>query len=140
MGSQLKKGQVSQSTRNRMEYSYLALNLFNLLVKANTNAKGMEKKTKKKLSKLDLCKFMAEHNKSFRQLWLNFHPGKSYPKQTKLYEGRTELGKQFYRSNVADSRRSGRLNALDKLFKKTYPGQKQELYYFRNGKKVKIKL
>ena len=136
MGSQLKKGQVSQSTRNRMEYVNLALNLFNLLVKANTNAKGMEKKTKKKLSKLDLCKFMAEHNKSFRQLWLNFHPNKNFPKHM---DGRTELGKKFYRSNVADSRRSGRINAIDKLYKKM-GGKIQKFYYFRNGKKVIIKI
>ena len=102
-----------------------------------TIKKGTSFSINKKLSKLDLCKFMAEHNKSFRQLWLNFHPNKDFPKHM---DGRTELGKRFYRSNVADSRRSGRLNALDKLFKKTYPGQKQELYYFRNGKKVTIEI
>ena len=70
MGSQLKKGQFSQSAINRIRYSYYALDLFSLLVKANTNAKGQQWKTKKKLSKLELCKFMAKHNKSFRQISL----------------------------------------------------------------------
>ena len=121
-------------------YSYYALDLFSILAKANTNAKGKHWKTKKKLSKLELCKFMAEHNKSFRQIWLLTHPGKSYPKQTSHYEGKTELGKQFYRSNVADGRRSGRINKIRKLFEKLAPGRKQKGYYFRDGKKVKIEI
>ena len=70
MGSQLKKGETSQSTQNRVWYSYFGLYVFDLMVKANTNAKGHAWRTKKKLSKLDLCRYMAEHNKSFRGLWL----------------------------------------------------------------------
>ena len=137
MGSRLKKGQWSQSTRNRVEYSYLALHLFDLMVKANTNAKGHGWRTKKKLSKINLCRYMAEHNKTFRALWIKTHPGKNFPKHM---DGRTTIGEQFYRSNVADTRRSGRISALNKLFKKIYPNQKQKAYYFLKGKKVKIKL
>jgi len=137
MGSQLQKGQYAKSTFNRVNYSYFGLHLFDLLVKANTNAKGQQWKTKKKLSKLELCKFMAEHNKAFRKLWLTFHPGKNFPKHM---SGRTVIGSAFYRSNVADGRRSGRITKINKLIKKMYPGQKQNAYYFKAGKKVKIKI
>ena len=137
MGSQLKKGQISQSTKNRVEYSYWGLFLFKIMVKANTNAKGQQWKTKKKLSKLELCKYMAEHNKSFRRLWLTFHPRKNFPKHM---DGRTAIGVAFYKSNVADTRRSGRIGEVSKLYKKIYPGQKQKSYYFRDGKKVKIEI
>ena len=136
MGSQLKKGEYSQSTRNRIEYTYLALHLFALMVKANTNAKGHAWKTKKKLSKLDLCRYMAEHNKSFRKIWLKTHPNKHYPKGY----GRTALGDRFYRSNVADTRRSVRIGEINEIYKKMFPGKKHEAYYFLKGKKVKIKL
>ena len=135
MGSQLKKGEISQSTKNRIYYSYYALHLFGLMVKANTNAKGQHWKTKKKLSKLELCKYMAEHNKSFRRIWLDTHPGKKYPKHM---EGRTAIGRSFYLSNVADRRRSGRIGTINKLFKKIYPNQKQKAYYLRAGKKIKV--
>jgi len=137
MGSQLKKGQWSQSTKNRVEYSYLALHLFDLMVKANTNAKGHGWRTKKKLSKMNLCRYMAEHNKSFRQLWLKTHPGKDFPNDM---DGRTVIGESFYRSNVVDARRSGRIGKINKLFKQMFPGQKQKGYYFRDGKKVKIEI
>ena len=137
MGSQLKKGQWSQSTKNRVLYSYYALDLFSLLVKANTNAKGHGWRTKKKLSKLDLCRYMAEHNKTFRQIWLRTHPGKIFPKNM---DARTVIGEQFYRSNVADTRRSRRIGEIEKLYEKMFPGKKQEAYYFLKGKKVKIKL
>ena len=136
MGSRLKKGEISQSTKNRVGYSYLALHLFNLMVKANTNAKGHAWRTKKKLSKLDLCRYMAEHNKSFRGLWLATHPG-PFPKNM---DKRTAIGEQFYRSNVADTRRSRRIGEIEELYKKMFPGKKQEAYYFLKGKKVKIKL
>ena len=137
MGSQLKKGELSQSTKNRVEYSYLALHLFNIMVKANTNAKGHGWRTKKKLSKLNLCRYIAEHNKSFRSLWLKTHPGKIFPKNM---DARTVIGEAFYRSNVADSRRSRRIGEIEELYKKMFPGQKQKGYYFHQGKKVKIKL
>ena len=137
MGSRLKKGEISQSTKNRVEYSYLALHLFDIMVKANTNAKGHAWRTKKQLSKLELCRYMAEHNKSFRGLWLKTHPGKTFPKHM---DGRTVIGESFYRSNVADTRRSGRIGAINKLYKKMFPGKKQDAYYFLQGKKVKIKL
>ena len=137
MGSRLKKGQWSQSTKNRVKYSYYALDLFSLLVKANTNAKGHGWRTKKKLSKLDLCRYMAEHNKTFRQIWLRTHPGKNFPKHM---DGRTALGVAFYKSNVADTRRSGRIAKIKKLFEEMAPGQKQKGYYFRDGKKIKIEI
>ena len=137
MGSQLKKGEISQSTKNRVYYSYYALHLFDVMVKANTNAKGQQWKTKKKLSKLELCKYMAEHNKSFRKLWLTFHPGKNFPKDM---DGRTAIGRAFYLSNVVDARRSGRIAKMNKLIKELYPGKKQKAYYFHAGKKVKIEI
>ena len=137
MGSRLKKGEYSQSTKNRVAYSYLALHLFNIMVKANTNAKGHGWRTKKKLSKMDLCRYMAEHNKSFRSIWLATHPEKTFPKNM---DARTVIGEAFYRSNVADTRRSGRIGEINKRFKKLYPNQKQKAYYFLKGKKVKIKL
>ena len=137
MGSQLQKGQFAKSTINRTLYSYYGLHLFDLSVKANTNAKGKQWKTKKKLSKLELCKYLAEHNKSFRKLWLTFHPGKNFPKHM---SGRTAIGSSFYRSNVADGRRSNRIVKMNKLIKKMWPGQKQNAYYFKAGKKIKIKL
>ena len=136
MGSQLKKGEISQSTKNRIYYSYYALHLFGLMVKANTNAKGQHWKTKKKLSKLELCRYIAEHNKSFRRIWLKTHPGKKYPKDMKA---RADIGKRFYLSNVADTRRSNRIYEMNKMFKKLYPNKKLKKYYFRDGKKVKIK-
>ena len=137
MGSRLKKGEYSQSTKNRVAYSYLALHLFNIMVKANTNAKGHGWRTKKKLSKMDLCRYMAEHNKSFRQLYLKTHPGKIFPKNM---DKRTAIGEQFYRSNVADTRRSSRIGEIEELYEKMFPGKKHEAYYFLKGKKVKIKL
>ena len=137
MGSRLKKGEYSQSTKNRIAYSYLALHLFNIMVKANTNAKGHAWRTKKKLSKLDLCRYMAEHNKSFRGLWLATHPGKIFPKNM---DARTVIGESFYRSNGADTRRSSRIGEIEELYKKMFPGKKQEGYYFLKGKKVKIKV
>ena len=137
MGSQLQKGQFAKSTINRTLYSYYGLHLFDLMVKANTNVKGQHWKTKKKLSKLELCKYLAEHNKSFRKLWLTFHPGKNFPKHKR---GRIAIGSSFYRSNVADGRRSKRIVKINKLIKKMWPGQKQNAYYFKAGKKIKIKL
>ena len=137
MGSQLKKGETSQSTQNRVWYSYCGLHLFDLMVKANTNAKGKHWKTKKKLSKLDLCRYMAEHHKPFRAFWLKFHPGKTFPKHE---NGRKAIGTAFYKSNVADSRRSGRRSKLNEIVKMLTPGKKREGYYFHQGKKVKIKL
>ena len=137
MGSQLKKGQVSESTANRVRYSYLGLYVFDLMQKLNTNAKGMHWKTKKKLSKAELCRFMAEHNKLFRAIYIQTHPNKKYPPISKM-KLRSVIGDSFYRSNVADSRRSGRKQHIRKLYKKYF--KEHESYYFLKGKKIKVKL
>ena len=134
MGSQLKKGQWSQSTKNRVQYSYMGLWVLRMMIKANTNAKGLHWKTKKKISKLDLCRYMAEHNKLFRAVWLKTHPNKHYP----MGHGRTALGEQFYRSNVADQRRFVRREDFEKEMRALWK-KSTTFTYFDRGKIKKSK-
>ena len=136
MGSKLlKKGEVSQSTQNRMMYSYMGLWVFRMMEKANTNAKGLHYKTKKKISRIDLCRYMAEHNKPFRAIWLKTHPNKHYPK---MGYGRTALGESFYRSNVADQRRFVRREDFEKEMRALWK-KSTTFTYFDRGKIKKSK-
>ena len=130
MGSRLKKGQWSESTKNRVIYSKEGLWVFMAMLKLNTNAKGNHKGTKKKISKISLCRYMAEHNKLFRTVWLKNHPNKSYPKDT---EGREAIGEAFYRSNVADMRRYVRRDDVEKEMRKMFK-RPTEFKYFDKGK------
>ena len=134
MGSQLKKGQWSQSTRNRVEYVGLGLWVFMAMMKANTDAKGNLKGTKKKISRIDLCRYMAEHNKLFRYIYLKTHPNKAFPKHI---DARTIIGEAFYLSNVADLRRYVRRDSLEKEMKR-YNKKPTQFRYFDRAKVRKL--
>ena len=67
-----KKGTIPQSTKNRVWFKYSTLFIFKLLWE--NQKKGLKK------TKLSLCIFMAQKNKTFRALWIKSHPKKTYPK------------------------------------------------------------
>jgi len=136
MGSQLKKGEISQSTQNRIDYVDKGLFVFSAMLKANTDAKGNLKGTKKKISKRDLCTYMAQHNKVFRLIWLRTHPNKKFPK---AMPERIEMGLAFYASNVKDMRRFVRIDSIEKEMKRLT--KKDTTWrYFEKGKVKKFKV
>ena len=136
MGSRLKKGETSRSTQNRINYVDMGLWIFKAMLKANTDAKGNLKGTKKKISKRGLCTYMTQHNKVFRAIWLKTHPNKKFPKSM---PGRIEIGLGFYASNVKDMRRFVRIDSIEKEMKQLT--KKDTTWrYFEKGKVKKFKV
>jgi hypothetical protein len=108
-----KKGSYPQSTWNRVLFRNACLILFQAMKEANTNKLGKRIGTKKKLSKRELCIYMAEHNHTFRAFWIRAHPSKKFPKDMNK---RAELGLDFYKNVLTDKRR----NKIDPPFKKHF--------------------
>jgi len=121
-----RKGTIPQSTINRVWFKYSALFMFKLLYDNN-------KKKGEKLSKRDLCIYMARSNRTFIALWLKAHPKKKYPKNT---NDRKNIGLKFYHNIVADSRRFKDLNYIHDLLKNN---DRKSFYYLMEKGKLKKK-
>ena len=119
-----KKGTIPQSTVNRVWFKYAGLFIFKLLYDNN-------KKKGEKLSKRDLCIYLAQNNKTFRGFWMKSHPKKKYPKDKK---DRKEVGLDFYHNIIADKRRFKDLNYLNDIIAR---GDKKAFYYSHEKGKLK---
>ena len=118
-----KKGTIPQSTLNRSWFKYSGLLMFKLLYE-NNQKKG------KKLSKRDLCIYMAKSNRTFIAFWIKAHPKKKYPKDP---EGRKYIGLDFYHNIVADKRRAKDINVIYNMIKR---GDKKGFYYLHEKGKL----
>ena len=109
------KKKTPQSTLNKTWFKACALFIYRLMLEANTDKLGNKIGTKKKISKRDLCIYIAQHNKQFRKVYLLLKPNKKYPRADQMKE-REEIGLDFYHNVVVDNRRNKELETLWKGF------------------------
>jgi|TARA_B110000881_G_scaffold185115_1_gene173176 hypothetical protein len=94
---------IPASTRNKTKFKLHALKIYFLMVKINSDPK------KKKLSKRNLCIYIAEHNDSFKNLYTKYK-SKTYPPADKWIDKKTtargQIGLDFYHNIICDKRKN----------------------------------
>jgi hypothetical protein len=98
----LVNNKITKSARNEIEYKLGALFVYLLMIRINTNK--IESNTNnltKKLSKKNICIYMAENIKEFKMLYLYYKKNK-YPQMEK----RKEIGLDFYNNIVCDKQKN----------------------------------
>jgi len=107
----LTKNKITESTRKETEFKLGALFVYLLMIKVNTK-KG-DSNIKKKLSKKNICIYMAEQIKEFRMLYLYYKKSK-YPRMEK----RKQVGLDFYNTIVCDKQMNWEATFVYKKLKK----------------------
>ena len=95
----LTKNKITESTRKETEFKLGALFVYLLMIKVNI--KKEDNNIKKKLSKKNICIYMAEQIMEFRMLYLYYKKNK-YPRMEK----RKEIGLGFYNNIVCEKQRN----------------------------------
>ena len=95
----LTKNKITEFTRKETEFKLGALFVYLLMIKVNI--KKRDNNIKKKLSKKNICIYMAEQIKEFRMLYLYYKKNK-YP----LMEKRKQIGLDFYNNIVCDKQKN----------------------------------
>ena len=94
----LTENKIIESTRKDTEFKLGTLFVYLLMIKVN---KKKDSSIKKKLSKKNICIYMAEQIKEFRMLYLYYKKNK-YPRMEK----REEIGLGFYNNIVCEKQRN----------------------------------
>ena len=98
----LNKSTITKSNRNNIEFKLGALFVYLLMIKINRKKiSNNANKLKNKLTKKNICIYMAEHIKEFRMLYL-YYVKKKYPQMKK----RKRIGLDFYKNIVAKKQRN----------------------------------
>jgi hypothetical protein len=106
----LTENKIIESTRKDTEFKLGTLFVYLLMIKVN---KKKDSSIKKKLSKKNICIYMAEQIKEFRMLYLYYKKNK-YPRMEK----RKEIGLDFYNNIVCEKQRNWEtLSVYKKLMK-----------------------
>ena len=95
----LTKNKMTESSRKKTEFKLGALFVYLLMIKVNI--KKEDNNIEKKLSKKNICIYMAEQIKEFRMLYLYYKKNK-YP----LMEKRKQVGLDFYYNIVCDKQKN----------------------------------
>ena len=106
----LTENKITESTRKDTEFKLGTLFVYLLMIKVN---KKKDSSIKKKLSKKNICIYMAEQIMEFRMLYLYYKKNK-YPRMEK----RKEIGLDFYNNIVCEKQRNWEtLSVYKKLMK-----------------------
>ena len=98
----LANNKTTKSIRKKIEFKLGALFVYLLMIKVNTKEIGKDKRnTKKKLSRKNICIYMAKRIKEFQMLYLYYKKNK-YPRMEK----REEIGLDFYNNIICDKQRN----------------------------------
>ena len=96
----LVSNKITKSARNEIEFKLGALFVYLLMIRINTNKiKSNTNNLTKKLSKKNICIYMAEKIKEFKMLYLYYKKNK-YPR----IEKRKKIGLDFYNNIVCDKK------------------------------------
>ena len=98
----LNKSTITKSNRNNIEFKLGALFVYLLMIKINRKKiSNNASKLKNKLTKKNICIYMAEHIKEFRMLYL-YYVKKNYPQMKE----RKKIGLNFYNNIVIQKQRN----------------------------------
>tara|TARA_B110000211_G_scaffold232620_1_gene296800 strand:- start:10368 stop:10814 length:447 start_codon:yes stop_codon:yes gene_type:complete len=98
----LNKSTITKSNRNNIEFKLGALFVYLLMIKINRKKiSNNANKLKNKLTKKNICIYMAEHIKEFRMLYL-YYVKKNYPQMKE----RKKIGLNFYNNIVIQKQRN----------------------------------
>ena len=98
----LNKSTITKSNRNNIEFKLGALFVYLLIIKINRKKiSNNANKLKNKLTKKNICIYMAEHIKEFRMLYL-YYVKKKYPQMKE----RKKIGLNFYNNIVIQKQRN----------------------------------
>jgi len=98
----LNKSTITKSNRNNIEFKLGALFVYLLMIKINRKKiSNNANKLKNKLTKKNICIYMAEHIKEFRMLYL-YYVKKKYPQMKE----RKKIGLNFYNNIVIQKQRN----------------------------------
>ena len=98
----LNKSTINKSNRNNIEFKLGALFVYLLMIKINRKKiSNNASKLKNKLTKKNICIYMAEHIKEFRMLYL-YYVKKKYPQMKE----RKKIGLNFYNNIVIQKQRN----------------------------------
>ena len=98
----LNKSTITKSNRNNIEFKLGALFVYLLMIKINRKKiSNNASKLKNKLTKKNICIYMAEHIKEFRMLYL-YYVKKKYPQMKE----RKKIGLNFYNNIVIQKQRN----------------------------------
>ena len=98
----LNKSTITKSNRNNIEFKLGALFVYLLMIKINRKKiSNNVNKLKNKLTKKNICIYMAEHIKEFRMLYL-YYVKKNYPQMKE----RKKIGLNFYNNIVIQKQRN----------------------------------
>jgi hypothetical protein len=125
----LAKNKITEFTRKETEFKLGALFVYLLMIKVNKK-KG-DNSIKKKLSKKNICIYMAEQIKEFRMLYLYYKKNK-YPRMEK----RKEIGLDFYNKIVCDKQKNWEAPFIFKKLTKYC----QKIYTIEDIEKKKYKI
>ena len=125
----LAKNKITEFTRKETEFKLGALFVYLLMIKVNKK-KG-DNSIKKKLSKKNICIYMAEQIKEFRMLYLYYKKNK-YPRMEK----RKEIGLDFYNKIVCEKQKNWEAPFIFKKLTKYC----QKIYTIEDIEKKKYKI
>ena len=125
----LAKNKITEFTRKETEFKLGALFVYLLMIKVNKK-KG-DNSIKKKLSKKNICIYMAEQIKEFRMLYLYYKKNK-YPRMEK----RKQIGLDFYNKIVCDKQKNWEAPFIFKKLTKYC----QKIYTIEDIEKKKYKI
>ena len=98
----LNNSAITKSKRNDIEFKLGALFVYLLMIKINRKKiSNNASKLKNKLTKKNICIYMAEHIKEFRMLYL-YYVKKKYPQMKE----RKKIGLNFYNNIVIQKQRN----------------------------------
>ena len=98
----LNNSTITKSDRNNIEFKLGTLFVYLLMIKINRKKiSNNANKLKNKLTKKNICIYMAEHIKEFRMLYL-YYVKKNYPQMKE----RKKIGLNFYNNIVIQKQRN----------------------------------